>query len=114
MATIQFATPITFFPSERNQQKYQFRYDISECYRRHALKFGVNLIHEPVLGGCVPRQHGDAVPFPQNPAYYLRQSGAVRSGHAAGASTSHLGGGFSQNIQRLALYAQDSWRVPVS
>ena len=29
----------------------------------------------------------------------------------AGASTSNLGGTFSQNVQRLALYAEDSWRV---
>jgi hypothetical protein len=29
----------------------------------------------------------------------------------AGASTSNLGGSFSQNVQRLALYAQDSFRV---
>ena len=29
----------------------------------------------------------------------------------AGASTSNLGGPFSQNVQRLALYAEDSWRV---
>jgi hypothetical protein len=28
-----------------------------------------------------------------------------------GASTSNLGGGFSQNIQRLAGYGQDSWRL---
>ena len=29
----QFATPITFFPSERNQQKYQVRYDVNQCAR---------------------------------------------------------------------------------
>jgi len=29
----------------------------------------------------------------------------------AGASTSNLGGGFSQNVQRLAFYAEDSWRI---
>ena len=50
----QFATPITFFPSERNQEKYQFRYDLSDDPGSHALKFGVNFIHEPVLGGAFP------------------------------------------------------------
>ncbi len=45
----QFATPITFFPSERTQEKYQFRYDLNQEHGRHAVKFGVNFIHEPVL-----------------------------------------------------------------
>ena len=30
----QFATPITVFPSLRNQEKYQFRYDVSSRYGR--------------------------------------------------------------------------------
>jgi outer membrane receptor protein involved in Fe transport len=29
----------------------------------------------------------------------------------AGTSSSNLGGGFSQNVQRLAFYAEDSWRA---
>jgi hypothetical protein len=30
----QFATPITLFPDLRNQDKYQFRYDLSHARRR--------------------------------------------------------------------------------
>ena len=45
----QFATPITLFPDLRNQQKYQFRYDLSHTMGTHSLKFGVDFIHEPVL-----------------------------------------------------------------
>ncbi len=52
----QFATPITFFPSERNQEKYQLRYDLAHVAGGHALKFGVDFIHEPVLSGAFPRQ----------------------------------------------------------
>src|SRR5580693_4499777 len=48
----QFATPITLFPDLRNQQKYQFRYDLSHVAGDHALKFGIDFIHEPVLGGA--------------------------------------------------------------
>src|SRR6202167_2155744 len=48
----QFATPITLFPDLRNQQKYQFRYDLSHVAGAHALKFGVDFIHEPVLSGA--------------------------------------------------------------
>src|SRR5437879_5695045 len=45
----QFVTPITAFPVLRNQEKYQFRYDVSHANRRHTSRFGINLIHEPVL-----------------------------------------------------------------
>jgi len=107
----QFATPITFFPSERNQEKYQFRYDLSNDRGNHALKFGVNLIHEPVLGGAFPANNETLYSFPQNPTYYLDNPSQFTADMGAGAVTSNLGGGFSQNIQRLAFYAQDSWRV---
>ncbi len=108
----QFATPITFFPSERNQEKYQFRYDVSHVAGDHATKFGIDFIHEPVLGGSFPGNTETLYQFPQNPTYYLTQPGAVFTADMmANASTTDLGGGFSQNIQRLALYAQDSWRA---
>src|SRR5258708_5779265 len=48
----QFATPITLFPTLRNQDKYQARYDLSRATGDHSLKFGVNFIHEPGLGGA--------------------------------------------------------------
>lgn len=108
----QFATPITFFPDLRNQEKYQFRYDVSHTTGRHAPKFGVNFIHEPVLSGAFPGNTETLYSFPQNPTYYLTQPASVfTSDLSAGASTSNLGGGFSQDVQRLAFYAEDSWRV---
>ena len=110
----QFATPITFFPSERNQQKYQVRYDATNARARHAIKFGVNFIHEPVLGGTFPSNNETLYQFPQNPDYYIASAANLSqfaSDMQAGASTTNLGGGFSQDIQRLALYAEDSLRV---
>ncbi len=107
----QFATPITFFPSERNQQKYQFRYDVSSAHGRHAAKFGLNFVHEPVLGGAFPGNTETLYQFPQNPTYYLNDPTQFVSDFANGATTSNLGGRFSQSVQRLAFYAQDSWRV---
>lgn len=107
----QFATPITFFPSGRDQEKYQVRSDVSGELSVHAVKFGVNFVHEPVLGGTFPGNAETLYSFPQNPDYYLEHPGQFAADQAAGASTSSLGGGFSQNIQRLGLYAQDSWRV---
>ena len=107
----QFATPITFFPSERNQQKYQFRYDVSSAHGRHAAKFGLNYVHEPVLGGAFPGNTETLYQFPQNPTYYLNDPTQFVSDFANGATTSNLGGRFSQSVERLAFYAQDSWRV---
>ena len=107
----QFATPITFFPSTRNQQKYQFRYDLIDEKGRHALKFGANLIHEPVLGGAFPGNTETLYEFTQNPTYYVNNTAQFTADLNTGASSSNLGGGFQQNIQRLGFYAQDSWRA---
>ncbi len=107
----QFATPITFFPSIRNQEKYQLRYDVSHIHGRHSLQFGANIIHEPVLGGAFPSNTETLYQFPQDPTYYLANPAQFTIDQAAGASTSSPGGPFSQNVQRLAFYAQDSWRV---
>ncbi|PYU07341.1 MAG: hypothetical protein DMG34_04075, partial [Acidobacteria bacterium] len=49
----QFATEISAFPVVRDQQKYQFRYDVFHSSGRHAFRFGVNLIDEPVLRGAL-------------------------------------------------------------
>lgn len=121
----QFATPITLFPSLRNQQKYQFRYDLSHTSGDHAFKFGVNFIHEPVLGGAFPATAEQLIIYPSNPDFY-----AANPSHfyfsppaaqctpppnpASGISCSFNpagDGSFSQNVQRLALYAQDAWRL---
>ncbi|HWY23004.1 MAG TPA: carboxypeptidase regulatory-like domain-containing protein [Candidatus Acidoferrum sp.] len=108
----QFATPITLFPSLRNQQKYQLRYDVSHAAGDHAFKFGVNFIHEPVLGGSFPGNQETLYSFPNDPTFYLTNPGQFGADYAAGASTTPAtDGSFSQSVQRLALYAEDSWRV---
>ena len=109
----QFATPITLFPSLRNQEKYQLRYDVSHVSGDHAFKFGVNFIHEPVLSGAFPGNAETLYSFPQDPTFYVNQPASVfLADLAAGASpTPATNGSFSQNVQRLAFYAEDSWRV---
>jgi hypothetical protein len=108
----QFATPITFFPSIRNQEKYQLRYDLAWTLARHALKFGVNVIHEPVLGGSYPNTPETLYTFPLNPTDYLADPGQFAIDDAAGATPSGIdGGAFSQNVQRLSVYAQDAWQI---
>jgi hypothetical protein len=111
----QFATPITLFPSLRDQQKYQFRYDLGHATGDHSFKFGVNFIHEPVLGGAFPGNQETLYSFPNDPTYYLENAGNLAQfplDYVSGASITPAGdGSFSQSVQRLALYAQDSWRV---
>jgi hypothetical protein len=109
----QFATPITAFPKLRNQEKYQLRYDVSHATGDHSFKFGVNFIHEPVLSGALSANAETLYTFPQDPTFYVGQPSAVfLSDLAAGAVSTPAGdGSFSQNIQRLALYAEDSWRL---
>jgi hypothetical protein len=111
----QFATPITLFPSLRNQEKYQFRYDLGHATGDHSFKFGVNFIHEPVLAGAFPGNQETLYSFPNDPTFYtLNAANLARFplDYGNGASTTPASdGAFSQNIQRLALYAQDSWRL---
>jgi hypothetical protein len=122
----QFMTPITLFPTLRNQEKYQFRYDVSHISGRHAPRFGINFIHEPVLSGAFPANPESFTQFVLNPLDYLNPAivpnglaqFALDLGCAPAAtpgttctSTPAGNGSFSQNVQRLALYAEDSWHA---
>jgi Carboxypeptidase regulatory-like domain/TonB dependent receptor len=108
----QFMTAITAFPDLRNQQKYQLRYDVGHATGDHSYKFGINFIHEPVLGGAFPGNAETLYSFPQDPSFYVANAAQFSIDYAAGAASIPASdGSFSQNVQRLALYAQDSWRV---
>ena len=111
----QFVTGIANFPVLRNQEKYQLRYDVSHVSGRHAPRFGVNFIHEPVLSGALSANAETLVTFPQDPIYYLANPTQFATDYQNGAvSTPASDGSFSQNVQRLGLYAEDSWRVAPS
>jgi Carboxypeptidase regulatory-like domain/TonB dependent receptor len=131
----QFTTPITFFPDLRNQDKYQARYDLSHVLGNHALKFGMDFIHEPVLSGAFASNAEQITQYPFNPDCYTGTPGADCGGITSplpfydvppsaqcnpgpGANsgitcTYNPGsdGSFSQNVQRLAAYGEDSWRI---
>lgn len=118
----QFVTPITAFPVVRNQEKYQFRYDVSHSMGRHAPRFGVDFIHEPVLSGAFPGTDETLIAYPQDPNFYAANQSefffslgcADQPAAASGITCSFTPAGnasFVQNVQRLGLYAEDSWRV---
>lgn len=116
-----FVTPITAFPVLRNQQKYQVRYDLSHVAGKHAVKFGVNFIHEPVLDGVLSSSAETVITYSQNPDYYAanpsqfyfsRECAAFNPDPGISCSFMTAGdGSFAQNVQRLGLYAEDIWRV---
>jgi outer membrane receptor protein involved in Fe transport len=118
----QFATAITAFPIERDQQKYQFRYDVSRPAGRHAVRFGANLIHEPVLRGQLTGNRETVFTYPQDPSFYVSNPGVLGTctslnpdPNCPGVDTTQASdGSFSQSIRRLGLYAEDSWRVTPS
>jgi hypothetical protein len=121
----QFATPITLFPDLRNQDKYQFRYDLSHVAGSHALRFGVDFIHEPVLGGAFAATAEQFIQYPSDPDYYVANPSqfffappsspcnppVITASGISCTFTPAGNGNFSQNVQRLAFYAEDSWRV---
>jgi Carboxypeptidase regulatory-like domain len=124
----QFATAITAFPIERDQQKYQFRYDVSHSRGTHAARFGINFIHEPVLRGALAGNPERRLSYPQDPGFYVANPAVLAScpnplpaspdpnfpdcptENSSGASD----GTFSQSIRRLGSYAEDAWRVTPS
>jgi Carboxypeptidase regulatory-like domain/TonB dependent receptor len=108
----QFVTGIADFPVLRNQQKYQVRYDVTHTVGHHTPRFGVNFIHEPVLSGALTANAETLVTFPQDPTYYLTNPAQFALDYASGSvSTPASDGSFSQNVQRLGMYAEDSWHI---
>ena len=117
----QFVTPITAFPILRNQEKYQFQYDVSHSSGTHAPRFGIDFIHEPVLSGALPGNPETLYVLTENPTYYLTNPAQFTAelnclppytgDMCQTTSTPASNGNFNQNVQRLGLYAMDSWRV---
>jgi Carboxypeptidase regulatory-like domain len=116
----QFVTPITAFPVYRKQEKYQVRYDLTHVSSGHEPRFGVDFIHEPVLSGALAGTAENLTVFPLNPTDYLADPqqfladlvcGPTATDGTTCANNPTVNGGFSQNVQRLGLYAEDSWRI---
>jgi len=124
----QFVTAITAFPVLRNQEKYQLRYDVSHVSGRHAPRFGINFIHEPVMSGALTANAENLVSLVLNPTDYTANAAGGQQFaddltvcSATPSPNITLGtrctptpagdGSFSQNVERFGLYAEDSWRL---
>jgi hypothetical protein len=118
----QFVTPITAFPVVRNQEKYELRYVVTHVSGSHAPRLGVDFIHEPVLSGALSATAETLVTYPKDPSFYAANpSQFYFSPECAAAPSPTSGitcsftpagdGSFAQNVQRLGLFAEDSWRA---
>jgi hypothetical protein len=116
-----FVTPITAFPVVRDQQKYQLRYDLSHGTAKHSLKFGINFMHEPVLGGVLASSAETVISYSNNPTYYAANPSQFYFSSQCAVAPANPGitcnyapardGSFSQNVQRLGIYAEDALHV---
>lgn len=107
----QFITPEANFPVYRKQQKYQFRYDLAYLHNTHRLRWGVSLIHEPVLSGALADAPTRLVIFPQDPSWYAAQQESLLPIIEATPVSGGGNGAWSQNLQRVGAYAGDSWQM---
>ena len=116
----QFVTPITAFPVLRNQEKYQFRYDLSHTHGRHSSRLGINFIHEPVLSGALTATAETVLAYSNDPSFYAANPSLFYFSSTCAppipstvscTATPAGDGSFSQNVQRLGVYAQDSWHI---
>ncbi|HUX67825.1 MAG TPA: carboxypeptidase regulatory-like domain-containing protein [Terriglobales bacterium] len=116
----QFVTPITAFPVVRNQEKYELRYTVSHTAGAHAPEFGVDFIHEPVLSGALPGTAENLTVFALNPSDYAGNAAqftadlncAANATPGTSCTNTPAGdGSFSQNVQRLGVFMDDSWHV---
>jgi hypothetical protein len=86
------------------------------------VRFGVNLIHEPVLSGELAGNLERVFTYPQDPSFYVANPGVL--GTCASTTpnpncptvdaTGPFDGLFTQSIRRLGFYGEDSWRVTPS
>jgi hypothetical protein len=121
----QFVTAVTAFPVLRNQEKYQVRYDVTHSTGKHAPRFGINFIHEPVMSGALTANAESLLAFVLDPTEYIADpqqfttdltvcSATPSPNLTPGTSCISTPGGdgsFSQNVQRLGFYVEDSWRI---
>ena len=86
---------------------------------KHASKFGIDVIHEPVLSGALSGTAETLLQYANNPTFYAASPAqfyfdrncANPPPDVTCTVTPARDGSFRQSVQRLGLYAQDSWRV---
>jgi Carboxypeptidase regulatory-like domain/TonB dependent receptor len=105
-------------PQSTFQNKFQFRDAISVLKGRHSLKFGVDYVFVPILGGTFDFNSTPEFDFNTDPSDILAQGASLNSTNPDGTlrfvENIFLGDGNSrvdQNLSQISFYGQDSFRV---
>ena len=104
-------------PQESVQRKWQWKDDIAVEKGKHSLKFGVDYVWAPVVGGSIGAVT-PGVTFFDDPSVILSNSngkypnGFATPGVAQTISQSNLGDrSFTERAKMFGIYFQDSWKL---
>jgi hypothetical protein len=105
----------TNVPQQSYQRKFQFRDDVTKSLRQHTLKFGVDYIYNPKLGGFFKSNSTLELDFALDPSDILANysdgfahPGAVEAmSQSVGNPYFDMPGGSKQ----VGIYFQDDWKV---
>lgn len=99
-------------PQSTKERKYQFRDDVSIVSGDHSMKFGVNYIHTILDGYFYFGTRGYSLTFGQSPtAIRALAQGFATPGILTALTFSDGASSHFQEIDQLAFYAQDDWKV---
>ena len=119
--TVTFASGYTFgtngnVPQQSFQKKWQFKDDLSITRGKHNLKFGVDFLDEPTLGGFFEFTPTPAVTFGADPSQILGDKATYPQGFATPGlitNISETSGNpyFILATKMFGTYFQDDWKV---
>jgi outer membrane receptor protein involved in Fe transport len=105
-------------PQESYQRKFQFRDDITKSLRNHTLKFGIDYIYNPKLGGFFKSNSTLEVDFTDDPSTILSNATTYPQGFATPGAVNAMSASSGNpyfdmpgGTKQLGLYFQDDWKV---
>jgi hypothetical protein len=109
----------TNVPQESYQRKFQFRDDITKAIGRHTLKFGVDYIYNPKLGGFFESNSTPEIDFGADPIDILANAGGLYpQGFASPGAVISMSGSSGNpyfdmpgGTKQLGIYLQDDLKV---
>ena len=116
---VSFGTNINV-PQKSSQHKFQFKDDFAYNMGRHTLKFGVDYLYEPQLGGFFENNPTpefdffDSATHLLNPALYPQNgkyAGFSAPGVIQGSTGTSGDPSFNLSAKMIGFYGQDDWRV---
>jgi hypothetical protein len=105
-------------PQESYQRKFQFRDDMTKSVRNHTLKFGIDYIYNPKLGGFFKSNSTLEVDFTDDPSTILADATTYPQGFATPGAVNSMSASSGNpyfdmpgGTKQLGVYFQDDWKV---